>query len=207
MPISAACRTCCVIQAGPSNTAANTGIQALKAGSTPPTGNGSLNSKRSPNRKSCAARRCCSGAAPSTTPTGSTSGFTCTPKTMTCPCASAALAGACSFCLMRSAFTKNPCRPGPTSRNTAGSTKATNSCGNCGNRTGTITKTAPSATSITPMKLKTINAIQNLCISLQDSLPQLAHLIGQEKAERLADDTEEVIKALNSETIEKEPEE
>jgi hypothetical protein len=57
------------------------------------------------------------------------------------------------------------------------------------------------------MKLKTINAIQNLCISLQDSLPQLAHLIGQEKAERLADDTEEVIKALNSETIEKEPEE
>jgi hypothetical protein len=57
------------------------------------------------------------------------------------------------------------------------------------------------------MKLKTINAIQNLCISLQDALPQLATVIGIPKTERLADDTEAVIQALNSETIEKEPEE
>jgi hypothetical protein len=57
------------------------------------------------------------------------------------------------------------------------------------------------------MKLKTINALQNLCISIQDCLPSLAQIIGIPKTERLADDTEAVIQALNSETIEKEPEE
>ena len=57
------------------------------------------------------------------------------------------------------------------------------------------------------MKLKTINALQNLCISLQDALPQLAQIIGEKKAVRLAGDSEDLIKSLNSETIDKEEEE
>lgn len=51
------------------------------------------------------------------------------------------------------------------------------------------------------MSIETIKALQSVCIEIQNCLPQLASVIAQDRAQRLAEATERLIHCLDHEPL------